>query len=368
MLETSEEEGLLALLPSQEEYLQRLSLIFPATAAGAPHGASPGAAALVFVALYVGSVDGVRPINIVAVTTMSDSIAARRSETDRLAYYEAVTGAGGETAVRRLCDQAGFPRGTPWYKPNSREYLRAEPVKALLTTGALLTAALPPTSPRPRYSLDSSFAALFAPELSGDSLTLAIKRWRAKLAPTAPSPAADNRFALSHAYSAIVCGNPEALLGRKECKWLDVKSQPYKLGNYAADEELCKDVASFANLQGGLLVIGFSTVAKQDGEIIETITPLLVTETNRDQYRKILRSRIKPYIRGLEIEWCSIDSETGVLGIYIPQQPDALKPFILSSKRDPTAVKCPIRDADGTHWLSADELARYLSLGWNTTH
>lgn len=365
MFETLEDEGLPALLPSQEEYLQRLSRIFPVTAASAPLGTSPGAAALVFVALYVGSIDGVRPINLMAVTMMSDSIAARNSEMDRLAYYEAA--AGGETAVRRLCEQAGYPRGTPWYKANSREYLREEPVKELLKTGALLSAALPPTSPRPRYSLEPSFAALFVPGLSGDSLTLAIKRWRTNLRPIASSRAVGNKFALPQAYSAIASGNPEALLGHKECKWLDVKSRPYRLGNYAAEEELCKDVASFANLHGGLLAIGFSTVVKQDREIIETIIPLQTAEINRDQYRKILRSRIKPYIRSLEVEWCAIDSETGVLGIYIPQQPDAIKPFIISSKRDPSAVKCPIRDDDGTHWLSAEELARYLSLGWNVT-
>ncbi|GGY95707.1 hypothetical protein GCM10010300_44640 [Streptomyces olivaceoviridis] len=367
MLETLTEDALPALLPSQEEYLQRLSLIFPATSAGAPHGASPGAAAVVFVALYVGSIDGVRPINIVTVTAMSDSIAARRSDMDRRAYYEAVTGPGRASEVQRLCEQAGYPRGTPWYRDNAREYLRTGPVAALRTTGALLSASLPTTSARPRYSLDSSFAALFAPELSGDSLTLAIKKWQTSVHQVTPPPVTESRFTLPQAYSAIVSGNPGALLGRKECSWLDVKSQPYKLGNPAAEEEFCKDVAAFANLHGGLLVIGFSTAAKQDGEIIEAITPIRTAEINREQYRKILRSRVKPYIRGLEVEWHPIDSEAGILVIYIPQQPDAHKPFILSSKRDPAAVKCPIRDADGTHWLSAEELARYLSLGWNTT-
>ena len=48
----------------------------------------------------------------------------------------------------------------------------------------------------------------------------------------------------------------DLLVGQREGNWLDVKSEPYGLPDESARYELSKDVASFANANGGLILVG----------------------------------------------------------------------------------------------------------------
>jgi hypothetical protein len=140
----------------------------------------------VFTALYVGAVDNAQPIRPTTVTWMSDAVADHRDDEHRRAYYTAAISKAGEKAVKDLCTASGYDRGDSWYANNSREPVRDESIKALKENGAILVLTdVPTTSARPRYTLEPGFAALMAPELTGEELVAAITQWQAThLTPT----------------------------------------------------------------------------------------------------------------------------------------------------------------------------------------
>jgi len=56
---------------------------------------------------------------------------------------------------------------------------------------------------------------------------------------------------LERARQALRRGTTEALLGERECAWLDVKEGIYRLDYPKAADELAKNVAEFAPHAGG---------------------------------------------------------------------------------------------------------------------
>jgi Putative DNA-binding domain len=164
---------------------------------------------------------------------------------------------------------------------------------------------------------------------------------------------------------ALASGRPEALIGMRECMWLDAKSAPYKLGDPKQAVELAKDVVALANARGGVLVIGLET-AKQDGrDVIAGLRPVEAAKVNIEQHRMIVRARCIPHIRGLEVEWLKADDNTGYLVIYVPAQPESEKLFVVTSGQLADGIRVPVRDDDATHWFPAEGLQRFLSNGWN---
>jgi hypothetical protein len=117
---------------------------------------------------------------------MSDAVSEHRDNEARKAYYTAAISKAGERAVKDMCATAEYDRGEPWYANNSREPVRDESIKALKENGAMLVLTdVPTTSARPRYTLEPGFAALLAPNLTGDELSQAIAQWQAThLTPT----------------------------------------------------------------------------------------------------------------------------------------------------------------------------------------
>src|SRR5260370_40605430 len=57
----------------------------------------------------------------------------------------------------------------------------------------------------------------------------------------------------------LVRGDFERLLGTEESSWVEFKRDPYHLKTPRDCWELAKDVAAFANHQGGTIVIGVAT-------------------------------------------------------------------------------------------------------------
>jgi hypothetical protein len=166
------------LLPARSDYQARLEMILPRSLTGVTYTANPAAAATVFVAMYVGAIDGSNPIRPMTVVWMSDAVAERRADADRNAYYQAAAAKAGNKAIDKLCAEWGIQRGTTWYDINSREPVRDESIKALARLGAIKTiAGISTTSSQGRYSLDAGFAALFDPTLTGDALAQEIERW-----------------------------------------------------------------------------------------------------------------------------------------------------------------------------------------------
>jgi hypothetical protein len=160
-------------------------------------------------------------------------------------------------------------------------------------------------------------------------------------------------------------------LGTAESKTLDVKSGPYRLDDPGSAAELVKDVAAFANSDGGLILVGFTTKLIDGREFIDELRPVPARLVDTDRYRKIIRERTVPHVRGLSVQFYPGEDEHGVLVIDIPRQPESAKPFVVpgpDGRGAPTVVGAPIRDADATHWLSRSELQRLLSAGWNATN
>jgi hypothetical protein len=166
----------------------------------------------------------------------------------------------------------------------------------------------------------------------------------------------------------------EKLLGLRESSWLDVKSGLYQFTHSAGIEELVKDVAAFANAaDGGLLLIGFKTVADHDSEIISELRPIPRSLVDLDRHRKLIHERITPIVRDLRVEWIDYEDQKGVLCIDIPAQPNASRPFVIpapsgnrGSATEPS-VAVPLRVGDGTQWLPKSELQRLLAAGWAAT-
>lgn len=174
------------LLPTREDYLDRLRLILPQTVTGTTSTANPAAGAVVFVAMYVGAIDHRNPLRPSTVTWMSDPVSDRRHDLERRMYYKAAVSHAGQRAVIEMCAAAGFDRGEVWYAGDSREPVRDETIRTLIENGAILTLTdVDTNSSKPRYTLEPGFAALFSPVLLDDDLLEAVKSWqKSHLTPT----------------------------------------------------------------------------------------------------------------------------------------------------------------------------------------
>ena len=153
-------------LLDRPEVRARLEAIFPEGTLNRNYLIREMAASTVFVMLYLGAVDGadyyVKPDQ---VTRMDDEQAAKTTDEERLAW-------------RRTSVEPGGTGG--WYAKNTREPIRDETLRqGLVRCGAALERQdLPTTSPKGRYALSESFAALFDPDLTGETLEAEIHRWR----------------------------------------------------------------------------------------------------------------------------------------------------------------------------------------------
>jgi hypothetical protein len=175
---------------------------------------------------------------------------------------------------------------------------------------------------------------------------------------------------LEHARQALYRGDPEALLGERECAWLDVKGGIYPLELPKGAEELAKDVAAFANTpHGGLLVVGFTTRKENGEEIVETLKPVPRRLVDLDQYRQVIATRVLPSLREVTVEWIARENDLGVLFIDIPAQPRSSQLFVVpaptgNAEVSKTAIGVPVRRGDGTTWLRPYEIRHLIGLGY----
>ncbi|MGW4527850.1 RNA-binding domain-containing protein [Amycolatopsis sp. NPDC004378] len=175
---------------------------------------------------------------------------------------------------------------------------------------------------------------------------------------------------LDRARQALRRDDPGALVGERECVWLDVKDGIYPLDQPKGAEELAKDVAAFANTaDGGLLLVGFSTRKEHGEEIVDELNPIPRKLIDLDKHRQIIATRVFPPLRHVSVDWISCTDELGVLVIDIPAQPRASQLFAVpapNGKTEPskTAVSVPIRRGDGTTWLRPHEIQHFVGLGW----
>lgn len=175
-------------LLSREEIRARLVEIFPREAFDAATN-SPLASAAVAGLLYVDAViqegDEDPPESVwarpVSVLWMNDGTYARSDEESRRAWRAASLRGNAARAVADLHDIWGLTaqEASHWYRDTTREPLRDETFAFWRRDGAVREKpGMPTNSPKPRWALQSEFADLFDPALTGDALTSAIEAWR----------------------------------------------------------------------------------------------------------------------------------------------------------------------------------------------
>lgn len=155
---------------TRELVAERLPLVFPEGTPNRTYCIRELAASTVFVALYIGAVEGAdRFLGPVHVYRMTDEQSARSSLADRESY-----------AMGVLRKKSHIP-GHRWYADNTREPIRDETLRdGLVAVGAVLRREdMPTTSGLPRYVLKADFARLFDPVLQGDALEQAIGDFQA---------------------------------------------------------------------------------------------------------------------------------------------------------------------------------------------
>ncbi|MFA5355584.1 MAG: ATP-binding protein [Candidatus Paceibacterota bacterium] len=166
----------------------------------------------------------------------------------------------------------------------------------------------------------------------------------------------------------------DSLIGEIENDCFDCKGQPYQLQNDSEKRELAKDVSSFANNEGGYILIGIKTKPSINnfGDEIEEIRAFEKALINPSQYYDTIKSWIYPEIEGTDISWVSIkkDSGKGILIIKIPEQNESLKPFVIKKSIDGKKVSETLlgyvqRKKDNSKPFSVVDLQNALRNGFN---
>lgn len=171
----------------------------------------------------------------------------------------------------------------------------------------------------------------------------------------------------------VASGHGKALEGLAESAWLDVKQAPYglaeggRVGNAAA-WELAKDVAAFANAEGGIIVIPGRERRSHHVAVIDEITDLPLEVVNPQQYRDTLSTRVYPLVADLEVGIHESAPGRGRLWIYVPRQAEELKPFLVNGavfddRVHTTHVSIPRRVGADTRYAPIAEVHALLVAG-----
>jgi hypothetical protein len=137
--------------------------------------------------------------------------------------------------------------------------------------------------------------------------------------------------ALSHQRVVdLICGGRiDALVGQKETSWIDFKREGYPSKTDEGRLELAKDVASFANTLGGLIVIGIATIKTQDIDTASAVVGCSIGNVSVQSYRSAIARKIHPPLVGVELFSVPVTPSKEAWVISIPPQPDEYRPFLV---------------------------------------
>jgi hypothetical protein len=161
----------------------------------------------------------------------------------------------------------------------------------------------------------------------------------------------------------------DLLVDQPESDWLDAKRVPYALAQDDQKYELAKDAASFANGDGGLIVLGLATVDQGEGDVISRVLEFSLADVNPKRCRNILNRYVFPRIEGLEIvRVAGAQQGRGVAVIVVPAQRDERKPFLVhgvlvGGDVHGEFVGIPVRSGDETAWRDLPTLHAQIRLG-----
>jgi hypothetical protein len=164
----------------------------------------------------------------------------------------------------------------------------------------------------------------------------------------------------------------DAVIGTAESGEIDFKRSPYRTATDAEAFELAKDVTALANVPtGGLLVIGFQTVPREESglDTVESVHVFPRDLFNREQWLGKVHQLAYPTVVGLDAIFkpSRDDNERGVALIVVPPQSDdaryflVAKEFISDEGAPGWAVGLSVRSADRNRPLSVGEIHSLLS-------
>jgi predicted HTH transcriptional regulator len=143
------------------------------------------------------------------------------------------------------------------------------------------------------------------------------------------------KFSIKELEKIISDGDFDSLIGKIENDFFDCKSQIYDFKKEYSKRELAKDVSSFANSNGGYILIGPKTYDSKTHFGDEVIEISLIDQNLVDpnQYKNVIKDWIYPdEIQGIEVCWKANknNDNKGIIVIEIPTQKESLKPFLIN--------------------------------------
>lgn len=162
----------------------------------------------------------------------------------------------------------------------------------------------------------------------------------------------DGALTYEAARDLILGGHAGALAGAREGVWLDAKGAPYA-DTSAGMYELAKDVAAFANAEGGLILIPATSRRDETAEVIDEIREMPRDLVRPQAWVDIIAAKVYPEPAGVEVVF--VGAERGQLIVVVPAQADARKPFLVRGAVEGErvlahAVTLPWRDGDRTRF------------------
>lgn len=176
---------------------------------------------------------------------------------------------------------------------------------------------------------------------------------------------------LGDLWAALAQGQWATVLGSEEAEWVDFKRDPYQLDVPKGVWELAKDVASFANTRGGVVVIGFDTQRLQSAatDIVTEHRPTRRALVNGEQLIDLIAKRVYPRLRDVRLRWFPEQGELAVLVVEVPPQDERQKPFMLEGslgddgKLKDGTIGWPRREGARVEWVRAAEIHNLLRDG-----
>lgn len=125
-----------------------------------------------------------------------------------------------------------------------------------------------------------------------------------------------------------------------EDEQLEFKASPYQLKDEKQKMELAKDVSSFANAGGGIILVGVESekVQERQSEKAIRIRPFAEEHCNRQQLADVLNGWIYPPVRNIVYAWhpSKADPVRGISSISIAEAAAQDKPYVVAKVLDQT--------------------------------
>jgi hypothetical protein len=132
----------------------------------------------------------------------------------------------------------------------------------------------------------------------------------------------------------LIKGEFERLIGGIECQDLECKLTPYRLLEPSQQRELAKDISSFANASGGLLLLGIRTEKSSfhSGDEIRKLHPFPEADIDFEVYKDVLDRWVYPAIKTIDCKWwpSKVNPQEGIASIRVPQQASSIRPFLIT--------------------------------------